>query len=102
MWWVNDVPEPCVLPKDPFEGKVKCDECKHYIDRYDAQKVTIDSYMCGRSEICYCPVHKKPYDQIDRYSNIPIYYKTMMRVSEEGIPIGFIPEPESETPNAVQ
>ena len=40
--------------------QVKCKECKHYVDKYDAQKVNDNG-----SEIYYCLMHKKNYDGIE-------------------------------------
>lgn len=59
--------EECECP-DPFKDKVKCDECRCWIDKKDAQKVEYynDGYCGGfypYHEFFYCQSHKKPYSK---------------------------------------
>lgn len=72
---------------DPFKGKVKCQECKHYIDKSDAQKISYISMYGGR-EFFYCPMHKKPYDEYTCFRMNTHYYRKLL-VNEEGEPIGY-------------
>ena len=52
-WWYTQ-------PK--VEEKVKCEDCKHYIDKGDAQRVVNN---CLFQTVYYCPMHKRPYDMIE-------------------------------------
>lgn len=73
---------------DPFADKVKCDECKHWIDKSDAQQVSCTGlYNFIRS---YCPLHKKPYSKVTKWSH-PYRYFGELEMNEEGIPIGYEP-----------
>ena len=66
--------------------RVKCDECKHLIERDDAQKVALAAenpyYMRSivyenpyaytpffKSDIYFCPEHKVKYDKMYKYTN---------------------------------
>lgn len=80
--------------KDPFEDKVKCDECKHWIDKRDAKIVrrTYEGWHDLGEEI-YCPMHKKSYDRTDEFRDIDrkikvCYFKTLpeheIEVDENG------------------
>lgn len=46
--------------------QVKCETCKHYIDKIDAQAVEIGEGWDGKRPVkfyhYYCPMHRKPYD----------------------------------------
>lgn len=48
--------------------QVKCEECKHYIDDSDAQKVLRGRMWNHQADKMqdyfkyYCPMHRKPYD----------------------------------------
>jgi len=75
--------------KDPFEDKVKCEECKHWIDKSDAQEVAnlrlVHFWPGSRTSSYYCPLHKKPYEKILS----PGIYTKKMLVDENGTPIGY-------------
>jgi len=73
--------------KDPFEDKVKCEECKHWIDKSDGQRIEDSS-----DYLWYCPEHRKPYESV-RYHyefnmRVPSFYKKM-EVDEHGEPVGY-------------
>jgi hypothetical protein len=75
---------------DPFKNKVKCEECKHYIDKSDAQEVKIfTSILWDVNYKFYCPMHRRPYSRIDKYLGLRRYFNEM-EVTEEGEPIGYI------------
>ncbi len=57
---------------DPFADKVKCEECKHWIDKKDASSVSYFSWT--RETNWYCPMHKKPYTRFIRAIPIDLYY----------------------------
>lgn len=73
--------------------KVKCETCKHYVDKGDAQEVITDS--TSGSSLFKCPLHRVPYDKIllesmGRYDEILhlSYYKKIpehfVKVNEKG------------------
>lgn len=74
--------------------EVKCDTCKHKIDRADAQIVD-----CGsRMTMIYCPEHKKPYsrteinwepDEKTGYNAQRQAYYAELEVDEQGVPVGY-------------
>ena len=70
---------------------VKCDECKHIIEKEDAQCViTKDIYSPSyilTSSNYYCPMHKKPYSRI--VDRIGESYYAELEVSEDGTPVGY-------------
>lgn len=73
---------------DPFKDRVKCQECKHWIDRSDASIVkTVSSW--GIHEYWYCPMHKKSYNSF--FSGHPknIYFGEV-QMEEDGTPVGYI------------
>jgi hypothetical protein len=78
--------------KDPFADKVKCEVCKHWIDKVDAQKVkkVWEGRYSTTDDLFYCPEHKRPYDKMfTSLCSIGItYFKTMI-VSEDGTPVGY-------------
>lgn len=78
--------------KDPFEDKVKCNTCKHWIDKSDAQKVETTFLnlfsMENPSFEYYCPEHKRAYDEVCYVGFRRSYFKRLI-VSEDGTPIGF-------------
>ena len=45
---------------DCFKDKVKCETCKHWIDKEDAQEVV----GLGSYSRFYCPLCRVPYDEI--------------------------------------
>ena len=74
------------------ENQVKCEECKHWIDKEDAQKISVET--CGitvnnRFKTCiefsdelyggghyggyiyFCPMHKKSFDEIIYWNEVP-------------------------------
>lgn len=83
MFW-NKREEPKECP-DPFKGKRKCEECKHYVDEYEMTTVLVCneprmsySYSYwdnGESTLYYCPMHKKPYDKEITYGEKKGFYK---------------------------
>lgn len=76
---------------DPFADKVKCVECKFYLDKSDAQKVEvfqepyygIAGWDDGERVIYFCPAHKKPYDRHIRWPS-ERFIKNNVEVSEKG------------------
>lgn len=80
--------------KDQFADKVKCEDCKHWVDKSECQEVEnehrdFDFYANGKRDyFYYCPMHKKPYDSIYKIVTIWNYYKKM-EVDENGEPIGY-------------
>lgn len=62
--------------------QVKCEECKHYVDKEDAQEV----FYGYRNSIFFCPMHKKPYDEMLYGANYK-YIKAQIRVDENGKPV---------------
>lgn len=77
---------------DPFADKVKCDECKHWIDKSDAQEVHVmnSPWRDGNTLEYFCPQHKKNYTKkrVWGYGINNEYYQTMV-VSEDGTPVGY-------------
>lgn len=72
---------------DPFKDKVKCEECKHYIDKSDASSVkSVD--MFGVNTDWYCPMHKKPYSSYISATPENLYYGEI-RMKEDGTPVGY-------------
>lgn len=45
-------------------NQVKCETCKHWIDKEDAQKINDNSLISSR-QTHYCPMHKLPYDRVE-------------------------------------
>lgn len=79
---------------DPFKNKVKCEECKHYVDKYDAQEIkenTRSLYWDGTKTLYYCPMHRKPYQRV-RHSSYGTSYYAEVQVEEDGTPLGFAPK----------
>lgn len=78
--------------KDPFEGKTKCSECKHWVDEKDCQIIkSRDNFILledGHYNRYYCPEHKKPYEEIFHSIAGTTYYKRI-RVDEQGVPVGY-------------
>lgn len=69
--------------KEPDE--VKCDTCKHKIDRIDAQTIKF-----GYITETYCPEHKKPYSKIKTNDfNYNRRYYAELEVDEQGVPVGY-------------
>lgn len=80
---------------DPFANKVKCEECKHWIDKIDAQEViqrdmpniSLFLFDSGISKLYYCPKDRKPYEEHDARAKDSYYKK--IEVTVEGIPVGY-------------
>lgn len=67
-----------------------CDECKHLVERKDLQEVIFQKIYTGRSELYFCPEHKKPYDEVNDRGLRKIYYTNRkIEVSENGTPLGY-------------
>ena len=73
--------------------KVKCDECKHWVDKEDAQEITHESYyddfFSQQTIDYYCPMHKKPYEVVKSYIGGDIVYSKLIpehyiEVNEKG------------------
>lgn len=73
--------------QDPFEGKVKCIECKHYIDKMDAQVVAVE-WSFVTDYYYYCSMHKQPYD-VRSFSRFGISYYKKLEVTQTGEPVGY-------------
>lgn len=81
---------------DPFKDKVKCEECKHYVDKSDAQEMKTGSKLDFIGDdlrrvteyVYYCPLHKRKYDRKSSGWCGSYYYKEMS-VDENGEPIGY-------------
>ena len=43
--------------------QVKCDKCKHYIDKADAQAI-LSTWLYYDFTVYYCPMHRRLYDFI--------------------------------------
>lgn len=80
-----------------FKNKniIKCDECKHYVDKSDCQVVEVHSAYSIIGEISvreeyYCKLCRKPYDYVqgrfggDFGSNDKYYIKNDQQVTKEG------------------
>lgn len=75
---------------DPFKDKVKCEKCKCWLDKSDAQEVRIEGGMVVFSEF-YCPIHRVPYDRVryDGHFYLPPHFYREVEVLEDGTPIGY-------------
>lgn len=74
--------------EEPKQELVKCETCKHLIERGDAQLLSTRSFL----RYYYCPEHRKPYDGYSYDSEFRIhYFKTIpaqtIEVNEDGKPI---------------
>lgn len=69
---------------DPFADKVKCETCKCFLDRRDAQQVKVYGYLPITEY--YCQVHKKPYSEVSM-NHFPFKYFALVEVDRDGIPI---------------
>lgn len=83
----HECPKQDVTIKNPFEGKVKCNECAHWIDETDAQKVSVDASYNSYVRT-YCPLHRRAYSRMSVYGMSVIYFAEVS-VSEDGTPIGY-------------
>ncbi len=74
---------------DPFKDKVKCTECKHWIDKSDASSVLHRGGIYYSQFIdWYCPMHKKPYTRYIMAFPNNLYYGEV-RMEEDGTPVGY-------------
>jgi len=72
---------------DPFADKVKCNECKLWVDKSDASKVR-HLGLFGEVVEWYCPTHKKPYTSYIVAMPSNLYYGEV-RMEADGTPIGY-------------
>lgn len=77
---------------DPFKDKVKCETCRCWVDKSDAQKVSLhNSY--GLDEY-YCRSHKKPYSEFlsaGCCGRTEEEYYARVQVDKDGVPVGYKP-----------
>lgn len=80
--------------EDPFKDKVKCGECRCWIDKSDASVVDWNGY----SSDYYCPTHAKPYERVlcDHFGSVVRYYSSI-EVTREGTPVGYVKEKPTKT-----
>lgn len=85
LFWENKEPT-----KVEQEDKVKCNECKCWLSKADAQTVEFLStgISFGYSYHYYCKSHRKPYTRLLLSSLDRIYFKEI-EVDEKGEPIGY-------------
>jgi len=74
---------------DPFADKVKCYECRHWIDKSDAQKVEASGFYDG--DRWYCQLHKKPYSRVRTYAfaDLATRFFGEVEMNKDGTPIGY-------------
>jgi hypothetical protein len=78
--------------KDCFANKVKCQECKCWLDECDAYKteLKVPYSLSTRSEF-YCFPHRKKYNEIHYHEDYPevsnLKYFGSVEMDEEGNPI---------------
>lgn len=77
-----------LVPYNCFENKVKCQTCKAWLDKEDAQEVNVVvnwNLQLEYSNEYYCPIHKKKYEKknYDPYTECTKYYK-QVEVDEKG------------------
>ena len=103
---------------DIHKGQVKCEECRHWVDIEDAQKINVSTWGTSvdnvwatakvtdqwdhDGEIYFCHLHKKPYDRIVYDYEVPTgethqtYYRdvpaTRVEVDENGLDLKIIGE----------
>ncbi len=82
--------------KDPFADKVKCGTCKHWIDKVDAQEITVSTIFGVGFKTYFCPMHKLPYTIARHYftggdlgGKSYIKYYVELEVSKDGTPVGY-------------
>ena len=75
--------------QNPFADKVKCEECKCWLDKSDAIPVDT-STIYGNGALYYCCSHKKKYKKVI-YLDVPPYiiYIGEIQVDDSGEPIGY-------------
>lgn len=67
--------------------QVKCQQCRHYIDKEDAQIVEKISITNNKREIYFCPLCRKNYEIVDNSGGYVRYYKKggLILVDEFGV-----------------
>lgn len=91
MWNKKETKENC---PDPFEDKVKCEECRCWIDLSDAKIVEVVYDVWGGDKKNYCHAHAKPYQKVHYYSTQdkkPQYFGEV-EMTEDGKPIAHPPQ----------
>lgn len=81
---------------DPFKNKVKCEECKHWVDKTDASVVSYSGSF-GYYYSYFCSMHKKPYTRtITAFPRNLFFGEVLME--QDGTPVGYekIKEPKNE------
>ena len=75
---------------DCFEGKVKCSECKCWLDKKDAHLVTNESYLIGygKWEDYYCQAHKPKFSKTAYLNRVNHYYREV-ETDFKGEPLGY-------------
>lgn len=71
---------------DPFEDKVKCEECKCWLDIEDSQAI-----RANYGQVYYCGVHRKSYSRIvsDNPFRTNNRYFREIECDKDGNPIGY-------------
>lgn len=79
--------------KNPFKNKVKCEECKLWLDKEDAYVVKHDTLNLFYSNLFltlyYCPKDKKPYTRSKYVSFENNKYYAELEVEKDGTPVGY-------------
>ena len=74
---------------DQFADKVKCDDCRCWMDKSDAKRLEVSADWLVYDEY-YCQAHKKPYSRTKRYylKDTAIWkFFAEVEVNESGVPI---------------
>lgn len=66
--------------------QVKCETCKHWVDKTDCQEVLVEN-GCDGYKTYFCPIHKVKYDLIRCGAFFKIVPTTEQEVNEQGKPI---------------
>jgi len=81
-----------------INNQVKCETCKHKVDREDAQEVIltkVNSFADEEKYIYYCQLHTKPYKRKESFSSWALegesgrYFKEV-EVNQDGIPLELV------------
>ena len=59
--------------KEEKKKQVKCETCKHYVDKEDAQEIEVFNHVCGKEKEYYCPLHIVKYDFVEYTYRSPNY-----------------------------
>lgn len=76
----------------PFINAVKCAECRCFLEKGDAYKVTESSgfWIYGSRETkYYCLEHRKPYSRMNVWRDGCSYYGEI-QMNEDGTPVGYV------------